>query len=89
MLAARGIMESERVKKYDGISVNLYLFSKEHPDFSLFVIKGTWYEATLYAAVEGNDPEDTDEALKISYTDKEYDVIEKYDLNLGKAGGFL
>ncbi len=58
-------MENERVIKYNGKPVNLYLFSKAHPDFSLFVIKGTWYDAFLYAAVKGNNLEDTDEALKM------------------------
>ena len=74
---------------YDGKPVNLYKFSEQHPDYSLFVIKGTWYEATLFLAVEGNNISDTDEALRYSYTDKEFDVVEKYDLNLGRVGGLL
>ena len=74
---------------YNGKSVNLYNFSKEHPEYSLFVIKGTWYEAALYAAVIGTDIEDTDRALEYSYTDGEFDVVDKFDLELERVGGLL
>ncbi|MBQ7588125.1 MAG: hypothetical protein IJT37_08900 [Lachnospiraceae bacterium] len=82
-------MKKTKLIYYNGELVNLYKFSEQHPELSLFVIKGTWYEALLYAAVEGNDVKDTDEALKYSYTDQDFDVVEKYDLNIGRVGGLL
>ena len=57
-------MEGTKLIYYNGEIVNLYKFSEQHPEFTLFVIKGTWYEALLFAAVEGNDVSDTDAALK-------------------------
>lgn len=83
------IMQNPRLIYYNGELVNLYKFSDQHPEYSLFVIKGSWYEASLFAAVEGSDRNDTDEALRFSYTDKDYDVVEKYDLNLGRVGGLI
>ena len=74
---------------YNGKLVNLYQFSEEHPEYSLFVIKGTWFEAALFVAVLGDNINDTDEALQYSYSDDDFDVVEKYDLNLGKVGGLL
>ena len=82
-------MQDSKVLYYNGELVNLYKFSEEHPEYTLFVIKGTWYEAALYAAVEGSEREDTDKALKYSYTDKDFDVVEKYDLIIGRVGGLL
>ena len=82
-------MSKNNLVYYDGEAVNLYEFSKNHPEYSLFVIKGTWYEAMLFLAVLGNDIIDTDEALKYSYTDHDFDVVEKYDLNLGRVGGLV
>ena len=82
-------INSMKLLYYNGEIVNLYQFSREHPEFRLFVIKGSWYEAALYAAVVGTAVEDTDQALKYSYTDKSFDVVDKYDLNLGKVGGLL
>ena len=70
-------MENANLVYYNGKSVNLYKFSEQHPEYSLFVIKGTWYEAMLFVAVLGCDINDTDEALKYSYTDSDFDVVEK------------
>ena len=78
-----------RVLFFNGEAVNLYRFSKEHPEFSLFVIKGTWYNASLFAAVIGDDINDTDQALNFSYSDTDFDVVDKNDLNIGKVGGFI
>ncbi len=80
---------TSKVLCYDGKAVNLYKFSEEHPEYSMFVIKGTWYEALLYVAVIGADIEDTDRALEYSYTDRDFDVVDKFELNLGRVGGIL
>ncbi|MBO4394825.1 MAG: hypothetical protein J5819_00575 [Eubacterium sp.] len=69
-------IKDSKLLYYNGEVVNLYQFSREHPEFSLFVIKGSWYEAALYAAVIGGAVEDTDQALKYSYTDKSFDVVD-------------
>lgn len=83
------LMNNTNIIHYDGKPVNLYHFSDQHPEFSLFVIKGTWYNAYLYLAVSGDNVEDTDEALSYSYSSDDYDVVDKMDLNLGRVGGLL
>lgn len=82
-------MNQSNLVHYQGEAVNLYKFSETHPEYSMFVIKGTWYDAMLFLAVLGDNISDTDEALKYSYTDSDFDVVEKYDLNLGRVGGLL